>query len=186
MRDCWGYPAPKLVSLSVRAHIAFSSSIQGLSLLFTLPTIHYSSPLSSPACLSTPLSNYVFSVSSSSWLPPLESQSCLTVALSWTCALLPSSSFPLHKAEPFMSRGLTLHNVCFVLGVQRQTETGAGVFLMALACLHQASYCSACLRVQPCHSRLNPPAANPADFQTEPETTKQESHGQSLKECHFV
>lgn len=136
----------------------------------------------------TPL-NYVFfffSVYSSSWLPPFDSQPCLTVALSWTCTLLPSGSFSLHKAGPFMSRGLTLHNVCFVLGVQSQTETGAGVFLVALACLHQASHCSVCLRVQPCHSRLSPPAANPADFQTEPETTKQESHGRSSKGCHLL
>lgn len=189
MRDCWGYPAPQAgVSVSLTAHIALSSPIQGLPLLFSLPTIHYSSTHSSLASLCHPLELcfFFFSVYSSSWLPPFDSQPCLTVALSWTCTLLPSGSFSLHKAGPFMSRGLTLHNVCFVLGVQSQTETGAGVFLVALACLHQASHCSVCLRVQPCHSRLSPPAADPADFQTEPETTKQESHEQSSKGCHLL
>lgn len=89
-----GLPCPQAVVSLTACQLSPLLFRASLSLLFSLPDIHYSSSHSSLArlCLLPPL-NCNFSVSSSSRLPYLCIQPHLTVALSWPCTRLPPQHF---------------------------------------------------------------------------------------------
>lgn len=118
VRDCQGCSAPRPVSLFLSQSTLLSPLLlrASPSLLFSLPTIHYSSSHSSltllchppPPPFPTPALNCIFSVSSPPWLSPFYCEPCLTVALSWTWAPAPPPNTHTQQLFP-TAQGRAFH-----------------------------------------------------------------------------